>query len=129
MARSYVDTGSSVTGLDVRSYIGRSNLPGLEVFHSSLQLDVINAAEVYLVPPPPPLAWGTGWLVDDRPYFASPVALPVVNASCSLADTRCVNSGVCTEAVFLSVVEGGLLPAHGDPVSPAGEIVPNAGPL
>ena len=128
-ARSYVDSGSSVTSLDVQSYIGTGNLPGLQAFHSSQQFADINTPEVFLVPPPPPVAWGTGRLVNDRPYFASMLSLPAAGTSCSVAGTPCMNAGVCTEAVYRGVVPDGLLQLHGDAHSLAGPIIDNAGPL
>eukprot|EP01043_Picozoa_sp_COSAG02_P059441 COSAG02_NODE_7579_length_2950_cov_19.547176_3_plen_637_part_01 len=129
VARSYVDSGSSATSIDVRSYIGTQNLPGLEAFHSGLQLANINSPEVFLVPPPPPAAWGAGWLVDDRPRFASAVALPSVESSCSSGGIPCAHGGICIEAVYRGVVTGGLRELHGSPHSLAGEIATDAGPL
>ena len=99
------------------------NTAGLEVFNSELQFGDINPDEIYLVPPPPPVAWGEGVLVDDRPYVRSagamfngsvntheylswPVSLEYVSASvwdasCTQLDTPCVNGGVCSDWLWL----------------------------
>ena len=103
-ARPLVDSGSTTTGLSVRSFVGVANRPGLDVHNSGLQFGAINAADIYLVPPPPPESWGDSMLDDDRPAVLAPPYLQTVLSpleSCTAAATPCVNGGVCTEWLWL----------------------------
>ena len=82
-ARPMVDTGSMMTALQVRSYVGLNNSDGLSVFNGGLQFGTINPPALYLVPPPPPVAWGAGELVDERAYMLAPAVAPSPNATCA----------------------------------------------
>eukprot|EP01048_Picozoa_sp_COSAG05_P015248 COSAG05_NODE_1816_length_4031_cov_2.062309_2_plen_618_part_00 len=101
--RSMVDTGTYVTSLDVRSYVGISNKHGLSVFNSSLQYGDIQIPEIYQVPSPPPLPWGSGLLVDDRTYVKSPRIPPSTTMSCSSArkSEDCKHGGFCSDWKWL----------------------------
>ena len=91
------------------------------MFFSSFETGAINEPNVFLVPPPPPVSWGTGGiLVDDRPYFQEMVAKPFNNESCSDPASPCFNGGVCVEATYRMVAPTGWESFHGDMVSPAG---------
>jgi hypothetical protein len=115
-ARPMVDSGSLVTSLDVRAYVGLANGYGLDVFNSSLQYGEINPPGIFLVLPPESVAWGEGELVDDCPYVLTPGAPSASNVSCtsqapylhgsvypsaSFSNVSCEHGGECSDWLWL----------------------------
>eukprot|EP01050_Picozoa_sp_SAG11_P008191 SAG11_NODE_709_length_7645_cov_51.686059_2_plen_1938_part_01 len=99
--RPMVSSGSTMTSIDVRGYVGVANRAGLDVFDSALQFGEIHHADIYLVPPPPPTPWGDSVLVDDRWYVLAPEAPPNPSESCRNESTPCLNGGVCSDWLWL----------------------------
>jgi hypothetical protein len=101
--RSLVDTGSTVTSLDVRAYTGLANAKGLDIYDGSRdrstdinQIGDVNAPSAFLIPPPPPSEWGPNmWLKDLSPHYRQPDNATAGNSSCSDSDTPCLNGGTC----------------------------------
>jgi hypothetical protein len=114
-ARALVDTGSTKTGLDVRSYLGVNNRPGLDVYDGQRsfsseynQVGEICEPAASLVPPPPPIAWGRNmWVRDEKPYYEiNDNASLVLNVtgyefatSCADPETPCLNGGECIDVL------------------------------